>query len=91
MFCLHHVREAATQTTPGFAIGGTPFHFLGGSLLGWHWGLEYWSEAADDDLINSARKSGITVMHIMLPLFEVPLGVYDEAKLQKLDHFLDSA
>jgi hypothetical protein len=92
MFFLQPVGEAAaTRTTPGFAIGGIPFHFMGGFLPGWHWGLEYWSEAADDDLITSARNTGMTVIHIMLPLFESPLGVYDEAKLQKLDHFLNSA
>jgi hypothetical protein len=92
MFFLQPVGEAAaTRTTPGFAIGVTPFHFMGGFLPGWHWGLEYWSEAADDDLITSARNTGMTVIHIMLPLFEGPLGVYDEAKLQKLDHFLNSA
>ena len=82
---------AAAGTTPGFAIGSTPFRFLGGFLPGWHWGLEYWSEAADNDLIASARNSGMTVIHIMLPLFETSLGSYDEAKLQKLDHFLDTA
>ena len=81
----------ATRTTPGFAIGSIPFHFLGGFLPGWHWGLEYWREEADHDLITSARESGMTVMHIMLPLFEGPLGDYDETKLRKLDHFLDSA
>ena len=92
MFFLQPVGEAAaTRTTPGLAIGGTPFHFLGGFLPGWHWGLEYWSEEADHDLIASARDSGMTVMHIMLPLFEGPLGVYDETKLRKLDHFLESA
>ncbi len=92
MFFLQPVGEAAaTKTTPGFAIGGIPFHFLGGFLPGWHWGLEYWSEEADHDLIVSARDTGMTVIHIMLPLFEGPLGVYYEAKLQKLDHFLDSA
>lgn len=92
MFFLQPAGEAAaTRTTPGFAIGSTPFHFLGGYLPGWHWGLEYWSQAADDDVIASARSTGMTVMHIMLPLFEGPLGQYDEVKLQKLDHFLDSA
>jgi len=92
MFFLQPVGEAAAaRTTPGFAIGGTPFHFMGGFLPGWHWGLEYWSEAADDDLITSARNTGMTVIHIMLPLFEGPLGDYDETKLRKLDHFLDSA
>jgi len=82
---------AAPRTTPGFAVGSTPFHFLGGFLPGWHWGLEFWSEAVDDDFIASARDTGMTVIHIMLPLFEGPLGVYDETKLRKLDHFLDSA
>jgi hypothetical protein len=92
MFFLQPVgKAAATRTTPGFAIGGTPFHFMGGFLPGWHWGLEHWSEAADDDLITSARNTGMTVIHIMLPLFEGPLGVYDETKLQRLDHFLHSA
>ncbi|MBP1734155.1 MAG: hypothetical protein H6Q53_442 [Deltaproteobacteria bacterium] len=82
---------AATRATPGFAIGSVPFRFLGGFVPGWHWGTEYWSEAVDHDLITSARSTGITVMHLMLPLFEGPLGVYDETKLQKLDHFIDSA
>ena len=92
MFFLRPAGEAAaTGTTPGFAISSTPFRFLGGFLSGWHWGLEYWSEAADHDLIASARASGMTVIHIMLPQFETSLGSYDEAKLQKLDHFLDAA
>jgi len=92
MFFLRPAGEAAaTGTTPGFAIGSTPFRFLGGFLPGWHWGLEYWSEDADHDLIASARASGMTVIHIMLPQFETSLGSYDEAKLQKLDHFLDAA
>jgi hypothetical protein len=53
--------------------------------------LEYWSEAADDDLISTARSTGMTVMHLMMPQFENGLGNYDEAELRKLDHFLDSA
>jgi hypothetical protein len=81
----------AAGVTPGFAIGDNPFRFVGGFLPGWHWGLEYWSEAADHDLIASARASGMTVIHIMLPQFETSLGSYDETKLQKLDHFLDAA
>ena len=81
----------AAGTTPGFAIGDTSFRFVGGFLPGWHWGLEYWSQSADHDLIASARASGMTVIHIMLPQFEASLGSYDEAKLQKLDHFLDAA
>jgi|GEM_PF-1409254 len=83
--------DAATGATPGLAIGNTPFRFVGGFLPGWHWGMEYWSEAADHDLIDSARNSGMTVIHIMLPQFETSLGSYDEAKLQKLDHFLHAA
>lgn len=64
---------------------------LGVFVAGWHWGLEYWSEANDDDLIQSARDLGIGVIHLFLPPFETTLGVYDEAELVKLDHFLSSA
>lgn len=81
----------AHAQTSGFLIGDTPFRFVGGFLPGWHWGQEFWSEAADDDLIGTARSTGITVMHLMLPLFENGLGNYEETALLKLDHFLDSA
>ncbi len=79
------------DASPGFLIGDTPFRFVGGFLPGWHWGTENWSEAVDDDLINTARSTGMTVMHLMLPQFENGLGNYEETALRKLDHFLDSA
>lgn len=76
---------------PGFAIDDIPFRFVGGFVPGWHWGQEWWSQATDDDLIQTARENGLTVLHLMLPWFEEPLGVYEEAELIKLDYFLDSA
>jgi hypothetical protein len=92
MFFLQPAGEAiAARSTPGFSIGDMPFHFIGGFLPGWHWGDEFWSVPVDDDLITSARNTGMTVMHIMLPQFEGLLGDYDETKLQRLDHFLNSA
>ena len=78
--------------SPGLLMGDTPFRFVGGFLPGWHWGTENWSEAVDDDLINTARSTGMTVMHLMLPQFENGLGrSIEETALRKLDHFLDSA
>ena len=62
---------------PGFAIGSTPFRFVGGFVPGWHWGKERWIQATDTDLIRTAREHGLTVLDIMLPQFEKQLGVYD--------------
>ncbi|MEM2914895.1 MAG: hypothetical protein QXH91_05815, partial [Candidatus Bathyarchaeia archaeon] len=66
-----------------------PYKYLGAFVPGWHWGQ--WSEVIDDDLIQAAKKNGITVFHLMLPYFEYPLGTYREGELGKLDHFLDIA
>jgi len=70
-----------------------PYKYMGAFVPGWHWGQGqgFWSEAIDDDLIRSAKNNTISVFHLMLPPFENPLGIYNEAELIKLDHFLDSA
>ena len=81
---------ADAGTPPTFSIGSTPFKFIGGFLPGWHWGT-YGNIAADDDQIASARATGITVMHLMLPQFETSPGVYSEAMLARLDRYLDQA
>lgn len=73
----------------GFVAGDQPFEFLGAFVPGWYWGQ--WSEATDIDLIMTAKSNGITVLHLMPPEFEKQLGVYREAELVKLDHFLDIA
>lgn len=60
-------------------------------MPGWFWGHETWSEALCEDLIGSAKASGINVLHLMLPSFEQPLGVYLESELVRLDFFMDTA
>jgi photosystem II stability/assembly factor-like uncharacterized protein len=50
-----------------------------------------WDEKAQADLIESARKMGITVLNVMLPRLEGPAGVFNEMELQKIDFLLDTA
>ncbi len=73
----------------GFWIGQKPFRFMGGFIPGWHFGDQ--STNTDDNLMQTARNVGITVLFAMPPEFEKQLGVYNETELVKLDHFLDSA
>lgn len=89
---------AANNSAQSSAVSGTTLAALvpatrsvGVFVAGWHWGLEFWSEAADDDLILSAKNQSVSVIHLFLPQFERPLGTYIESELIKLDHFLDSA
>ena len=74
---------------PGFKIDGKqPFRFVGGFIPTWHWDQ---SAVTDDNLMQTARAFGITVLVAMVPDFEKALGYYSEPELVKLDHFLDSA
>lgn len=78
----------------GFRIGNVPFQFLGANV-NMHFfdkgiGMK-WSEAADIDLIKSAKNNGITVFDLVPPYFENSLGNYQENELIKLDHLLDTA
>jgi len=63
---------------------------LGAEVAGWHWGYAGgpWRPDVDDDLIQSAKDAGITVFHLMLPVFERPLGTFLESEFVKLDYFL---
>ncbi len=88
---LNNYQPPPPAPLPGFAIGSTPFRFVGGFVPGWHWGQEWWNQATDTDLIRTAREHGLTVLDIMLPQFEKQLGVYDESELAKLDSFLNTA
>jgi len=73
----------------GFLAGGKPFRFIGAFIPGWYWGD--WMEANDVAVITEARQAGISVLHIMFPEYEYPLGTVQESQLVKLDHFLDVA
>jgi hypothetical protein len=73
----------------GFQINGKPFKFLGAYIPGWYWGQ--WKESDDEALITQARQAGITVLHLMPPLYENPLGTVHEDLLKALDHFMDIA
>jgi hypothetical protein len=77
---------------PHFIIGDTPFRFVGAFVPAWH-GAYGVSETAivDEDLIVTAKAHGISVLNVMAPPFENPLGVYSEKELRKVDHFLDAA
>ena len=83
--------QSSTVSTTTLAALVPSTRYVGVFVAGWHWGLEYWSEAVDDDLIQTAKAQGVIVIHLMLPSFEQPLGTYKESELVKLDHFLDSA
>ena len=85
--------KAAVSPPPAptscFLVGQKPFRFMGGFIPGWHFGLE--NANNDDNLMQTARAGGITVLFTMLPQFEESLGVYTESALVRLDKFLDSA
>lgn len=72
-------------------IGNQPFEFLGAFIPGWHWGMWREPEAVFVDLIESARRNGITVLHLMPPMYEKQFGVYDEEELRHLDFVVNLA
>jgi hypothetical protein len=77
------------ELRPGFLAGGKPFRFVGVFIPGWYW--SEWSEANDVALITEAKQAGISVLHVMFPDYEYPLGTFHESELVKLDHFMDTA
>ena len=85
--------KAAVSPPPApescFLIGEKPFRFMGGLVPGWHFGLENIDN--DDNLMQTARDGGITVLFTWIPEFEKTLGVYTESELVRLDKFIDSA
>lgn len=81
--------SATPKPEAGFKIDGKPFKFVGAYIPGWYWGQ--WKAANDVALITQAKQAGITVFHLMPPLWENPLGVIHEDELRHLDHFLDIA
>ncbi len=76
------------KVTSAFAIEGRSFRFLGSFGVG-PWFLKDipWQQ----DLITTAKESGISVLHEMVPPFEKELGVYDGEDLRQLDLLLDQA
>jgi hypothetical protein len=84
---------AVPTSTPkpeaGFQINGKPFKFLGAYIPGWYWGQ--WKASDDVALITQARQAGITVFHLMPPLYDNPIGTVHENELRHLDHFMDVA
>lgn len=76
------------KVTSAFAIEGKPFRFLGSFGVGpWFLKDVPWQQ----DLTVTAKESGISVLHEMVPPFEKELGVYDEKELRQLDLLLDHA
>ena len=81
----------ATPVPPSeFSVGGQPFKFIGSFVPAYYFNNN-WSEETDEELMQTARKNGITEFQVMLPLIEPKLGVFDETVMRKIDHFLDSA
>ncbi len=83
----------ATQAAiplPVLTVGGQPFKFIGDMVTPYFFN-DQWTEQMDDDLIRSAHDHGVTAFYLMLPLIEPELGVFDQAMLHKIDHFLATA
>lgn len=76
------------KVTSSFRIEGKPFRFLGSFGHGaWFLKDVPWQQ----DLVATAKKSGISVLHTMIPPFEKELGIYNEEDLHQLDLLLDQA
>jgi hypothetical protein len=81
-------------SSPHFFIGDTPFRFVGAVVPGWFWahGEGISPEDVTEDLIVSAKASGISVLHLPVPFaIENPLGVFSEDEFGDLDFFLATA
>lgn len=90
--CTRSIRlNSSSIDTPNFSIDGSDFYFVGGFVPGWHWGQEFWGELVDEELLQTAKRKGINVIHLMLPQIENELSVFNEVELAKMDHFLYSA
>ncbi len=75
-------------------IGKTPFRFLGAIVPGWFWarGEGVSVEEVTEDLIVSAKASGISFLHLPVPFsIENPIGIFSEDEFRNLDFFLDTA
>jgi len=67
---------------------------MGAIVPGWFWahGEGISPEAVAEDLIASAKASGMSVLHLPVPFsIENPLGTFSESEFRNLDYFLDSA
>ncbi len=79
---------------PHFVIGETPFRFMGAIVPGWFWarGEGISTQEVSEDLIVSAKASGISVLHLPVPFsIENPIGIFSEDEFRNLDFFLDAA
>ncbi len=82
------VQNMSLQIEPYFVIGNTRFNFVGGFVPGWHFGIENCTPEINEDLIKTAKSNGINVLHIMMPIVEHQIGVFEESEIAKLDQFL---
>ncbi|MFN8206081.1 MAG: T9SS type A sorting domain-containing protein [Bacteroidales bacterium] len=80
--------ESVQYSTRNLLVDGKVFHFLGGFVPGWHFGLENFTSGINQRLLHSAKENGINALHIMLPQFEKPRSTYIEEELVKLDSFI---
>jgi hypothetical protein len=83
------VATLSPHAAPRFMAGDKPFRFLSALLPGWYW--DQWSEANDVAFVTEAKQAGFSVIHPMLPIYERPLGHFDEKELRHLDHLMDVA
>ncbi len=81
-------------SSPSFFIGNVPFRFVAAIVPGWFWAHGEGTSPADvaEDLIVSAKASGISMIHLPVPLsIESPIGVFSEDDFAELDFLLDTA
>jgi hypothetical protein len=76
------------QSDPSCAKTPNAFLFVAGFLPGTHFNNGLWNAAADDDFLKTGKSVGMTVVQMMIPDFEDPLGKYSETELKKLDHVI---
>jgi len=82
------------SSKPYFVIGNTPFRFVGAFVPGWFWFPENSGEKlveTTEDLIVSAKASGISVFHLMPPGYDCYPETCLAEYLKRLDYFLDIA
>jgi mannan endo-1,4-beta-mannosidase len=81
-------------SSPHFLIGDIPFRFIAAIVPGWFWahGEGISPEDVTEDLIVSAKASGISMIHLPVPIsIENPIGVFSEDDFGDLDFLLDTA
>ncbi|MBM3138460.1 MAG: hypothetical protein FJZ98_09775 [Chloroflexi bacterium] len=76
-----------------FILNGKPFRFVGAFVPGWFWNKNQGDDliSTTEDLIVSAKASGISVLHVMLPGEECQPDTCLEENLEKLDLLIDLA